>query len=274
MRDDRSAGCAIESEEMLPSVAIQYVGGPTTIIEVAGLRFLTDPTFSVPGQYQSGTVVLEKTEGPAFSVDEVGRIDAVLLSHDQHADNLDPAGRALIANLLTLTTPAGAGRLGGSSVPMAPWESRDFDAPKGIRIRVTATPARHGPAGIEALVGDVTGFVISTVAPRYDLLYVTGDTVWFEGTAEVAERFDPAAVLLFAGAARTRGAFHLTMDANDAVEAAAAFPRATIVPVHHSGWAHFSQSQDDLIQTFAVLKISDRLRPVSTSGTIVICRME
>ena len=269
--DERRAGChpaagyhpaphgltgrdAIISEEMTPAVAIQYVGGPTTIIEVAGLRFVTDPTFSVPGQYRSGSVVLEKTEGPAVSVDEVGRIDAVLLSHDQHADNLDPAGRALI--------------------PMAAWESRDFDAPEGIRIRVTATPARHGPAGIEALVGDVTGFVISTVAPQYDLVYVTGDKVWFEGTAEVAQRFDPAAVLLFAGAARTRGAFHLTMNANDAVETAAAFPRAAIVPVHHSGWAHFSQSQDDLIQTFEVLKIADRLRPVSPSGTIVICRTE
>lgn len=249
---------------------IRYVGGPTTIIEVAGLRFVTDPTFAAPGPYQSGSVVLEKTEPPAFPVDRIGRIDAVLLSHDQHADNLDPAGRALIANLLTLTTPAGAKRLGGESIGMAPWESHEFGAPQGIRIRVTATPARHGPAGIERLLGDVTGFVISSVDPPCDLVYVTGDTVWFSGTAEVAKRFDPAAVLLFAGAARIRGPFHLTMDTNDAVEAAAAFPRAAIIPVHHSGWAHFSQSQDDIIKTFAILQLSDRLRPVSPGGTIAI----
>jgi L-ascorbate metabolism protein UlaG (beta-lactamase superfamily) len=253
-----------------PAIVIQYVGGPTAIIEVAGLRFLTDPTFAAPGPYQSGSVVLEKTASPALSADHIGRIDAVLLSHDQHADNLDPAGRALIANLLTLTTPAGAKRLGGESIGMAPWESREFDAPQGIRIRVTATPARHGPAGIEPLLGDVTGFAISSVVPRRDLVYVTGDTVWFTGTAEAARRFDPAAVLVFAGAARTRGPFHLTMDTNDVVEAAVAFPRAAIIPIHHSGWAHFSQSQDDIIQTFAILHLSGRLRPVSPSGTIVI----
>jgi hypothetical protein len=117
----------------------------------------------------------------------------------------------------------------------------------------------------------VTGFVISSVVPRCDLIYITGDTVWFEGTAEVAKRFDPAAVLLFAGAARTRGPFHLTMNTNDAVEAAVAFPHAAIVPIHHSGWTHFShQSQDDIVTTFEILKISGRLRPVSPSGTIVI----
>jgi L-ascorbate metabolism protein UlaG (beta-lactamase superfamily) len=259
---------------MPPAIVIQYIGGPTTIIEVAGLRFLTDPTFAAPGPYQSGSVVLEKTEPPAFPADQIGRIDAVLLSHDQHADNLDPAGRALSANLLTLTTPAGAHRLGGLSVGMAPWDSREFDAPQGIRIRVTATPARHGPAGIERLLGDVTGFVISSVVPPCDLVYVTGDTVWYSGTVEVAKRFDPAAVLLFAGAARTRGPFRLTMDTNDAVEAAAAFPRAAIIPIHHAGWAHFSQSQDDIVQTFTTLQMSGRLRPVSPSGSIVIDQRE
>ncbi|MFA6954365.1 MAG: MBL fold metallo-hydrolase [Thermoanaerobaculia bacterium] len=253
-----------------PAIEITYVGGPTAIIEVAGLRFLTDPTFDVPAEYKAGSVTLEKTEGPAIPADEVGKIDAVLLSHDQHPDNLDPAGRALIAQLPTLTTRAGAARLGGSSIGMSPWESREYDTPSGTRVRVTATPARHGPAGIETLVGDVIGFVISTTSPQRDLVYVTGDTVWYAGTAEVARRFHPAAVLLFAGAARTRGPFHLTMDTNDAVELAVAFPDAAIVPVHHSGWAHFSQSQDDLIKTFEAVKIAGRLRPVAPARKVVI----
>ena len=65
----------------------------------------------------------------------------------------------------------------------------------------------------------------------------------FEGTAEVARRFSPRLVVLFAGAAKTRGAFHLTMNTNDALETAHAFPSATIVPVHCEGWAHFSESR-------------------------------
>lgn len=251
---------------------ITYVGGPTALVEIAGARFLTDPTFDAPGRYPTaaGTVVLEKTEGPSIPLQDVGRIDLVLLSHDQHPDNLDPAGRALVARVPTLTTPAGARRLGGAAVGLAPWQSREIETPQGQRLRVTATPARHGPAGIEAIVGDVTGFVISSIAPERDLVYVTGDTVWYEGVAEVARRFDPAAVLLFAGAARTRGPFHLTMDTNDAVEAASAFRGAAIVPLHHAGWAHFTQSQDDLVWTFEAMGLRDRLRPVTPAGTIAV----
>jgi L-ascorbate metabolism protein UlaG (beta-lactamase superfamily) len=250
------------------TIEITYIGGPTTIIEIGGLRFLTDPTFDDPGEYTSGSVVLRKSEGPAIPVTDIGRIDAILLSHDQHADNLDPAGRRLVEQWSTLTTRAGAARLAQQAVGLAPWESREFTGPSGIRLKVTATPARHGPAGIEPLAGDVIGFMISSVEPAQDLVYVTGDTVWFEGTAEVARRYAPAVVLLFAGAARTRGPFHLTMDTNEAVEAAVAFPDAAIVPVHHAGWAHFSQSQDDLVKTFATVGQSDRLRPVSPAGTI------
>jgi len=253
-----------------PAIEILYVGGPTAVVEIAGLRLLTDPTFDAPGDYRSGAVVLTKTEGPALPPEALGRIDVVLLSHDQHADNLDPAGRPLVARTPTLTTKAGAARLGAPAVGLDPWEWRDFATPSGVTLRITATPARHGPAGIEPFTGDVVGFVVSTVEPPRDLLWVTGDTVWFDGTREVARRFDPAAILLFAGAARTRGPFHLTMDTNDAVEAAAAFPRATIVPVHHAGWKHFSQSQEDLVQTFTTLGIAERLRPVTPGGRVEI----
>jgi L-ascorbate metabolism protein UlaG (beta-lactamase superfamily) len=75
-------------------------------------------------------------------------------------------------------------------------------------------------------------------------------------------------VLLFGGAAQVRGPFHLTMNSNDAVEAASAFPDALIVPVHHDGWAHFTQSQDDLAKTFETLGLGNRLRRVSGGGLI------
>ena len=252
------------------AITITYVGGPTAVIEICGMRFLTDPTFDAPGPYRSGSVALEKTEGPAMSVAEVGRIDLVLLSHDQHPDNLDREGRALVGRVPTLTTPAGAARLGAPAIGLAPWESQTFTAAGGCRLVVTATPARHGPAGIEPISGDVTGFVVSAVDPPQDLIYISGDTVWFGGTAEIARRFSPVAVLLFTGAARTRGAFHLTADSNDAVEFATAFADATIVPVHHAGWAHYSESQADLLRTFEVLRLTERVRPVQPAATVTV----
>ena len=115
------------------------------------------------------------------------------------------------------------------------------------------------PAGIEPLSGDVIGFMVS-FSDGTPPLYVTGDTVWYDGIAEVVRRFRPGVVLLFAGAARTRGPFNLTMNTNDAIETAHAFPDATIVPIHCDGWAHFPQSAEDLEHSFRALGMASRIR--------------
>ena len=242
----------------MTAAKITLIGGPTALIEVGGFRLLTDPTFDPPGEYKLAHVTLKKTSHPALTAEQIGRVDAVLLSHDQHADNFDHAGRAYAMQApRLLTTVVGAKRLGGVAEGLAPGESTKLTNPAGT-LTVTATPARHGPAGIEPLAGDVIGFVLSLAGGRP--IYITGDTVWYEGVAEVARRFQAGLVLLFAGAAKTRGAFHLTMDANDALDTAHAFPDATIVPLHYEGWAHFSQSGDDLVQSFKALGIGARLR--------------
>ena len=91
---------------------LTLIGGPTVLIECFGLRLLTDPTFDEPGSYESAGIMLEKRSGPALSVDDLGRIDAVLLSHDQHFDNFDRAGRQFSRRAKnTFTTPSGAKRL-------------------------------------------------------------------------------------------------------------------------------------------------------------------
>src|SRR5262245_54078929 len=149
-----------------------------------------------------------------------------------------PAKLTTMAAPRLFTTHAGAQRLGTPAEGLAPWQSTKINKPDGATLRITATPARHGPAGIEPLSGDVIGFMAS-FSDGTPPLYVTGDTVWYDGVAEVARRFRPGVVLLSAGAARTRGPFDLTMNTNDAIETAHAFPDATIVPIHCDGWAHF-----------------------------------
>lgn len=67
-------------------------------------------------------------------------------------------------------------------------------------------------------------------------------------------------MLLFGGAAQTRGPFHLTMDTNDAIETAHAFPEAVIVPVHRDGWAHLPQSGEDIERAFTALGLRSRLQ--------------
>lgn len=252
------------------TVKLTLIGGPTILIETGGLRLLTDPTFDPPGSYRSGSITLQKTAGPALSVAELGRIDAVLLSHDQHADNLDPAGRALLTDIpMVLTTRIGAQRLGGKTRGLVPWEMIEINAAGGARLHVTATPARHGPVGIEPIAGDVVGFLLGNKKPG-DLIYVTGDTVWYEGVAEVARRYQPPLVILFAGSAKTRGSFHLTMDSNDAIETAHAFKNAKLVAIHTDGWRHFTENGEDLTKAFGALGLGGRLQVLEAGMTVAL----
>jgi L-ascorbate metabolism protein UlaG (beta-lactamase superfamily) len=240
------------------SLSITLIGGPTAMIAIDGFRLLTDPTFDAPGSYHLPHVTLEKLEGPAKSAEAVGEIDAVLLSHDQHSDNLDRSGKEFLARARrVLTTEVGAKRLGGAVEGFQPWASTELvkeltDDP--------ATAARHGPAGVEPLSGDVIGFVVASHKPGRRLIYVSGDTTWFDGVAEVARRFKCDVVLPFAGAAQTRGPFRLTMDTNDTIETAHAFADAVIVPLHTDGWAHLRRSGKDLRAAFDTLGLSKRLK--------------
>ena len=253
----------------MSSLTITLVGGPTALIEIDGFRLLTDPTFDAPGAYQLPHVKLEKLQGPAISAEAVGKVDAVLLSHDQHSDNLDHSGKDFLAQAgRVLTTIAGAKRLGHHAEGLAPWASTELTGKDGRSLTITATPARHGPAGIEPLSGDVIGFVVTSADSRP--VYISGDTVWYDGVAEVAKRFKAGVVLPFAGAAQTRGPFHLTMDTNDTIETARAFPDAVIVPLHSDGWAHFRQSGADLRASFDTLGFGARLKLLEPGVATVI----
>jgi L-ascorbate metabolism protein UlaG (beta-lactamase superfamily) len=246
---------------------ITLIGGPTALIELDEFRLLTDPTFDPPGaELTSGLVTLRKTIGPAREPSELGPIDAVLLSHDQHFDNLDRSGREFLTKArVVLTTPTGANRLDANAVGLGPWQSTHIQSPYvSSSLTVTGTPARHGPPGIEPLLGEVTGFVLQLDTAPKSSVYVTGDTVWYEGVAEVAKKYSVAAIVLFAGAAKVaaRGPEHLTMNTEDAVATALAFPNARIFPVHHQGWEHFSESQQSLVAAFDEAGLSDRLQPL------------
>jgi L-ascorbate metabolism protein UlaG (beta-lactamase superfamily) len=241
------------------SFKVTYLGGPTAILEIGGLRIMTDPTLDPPGVYHSGVLVHEKLRGPA-NVD-IGKIDIVLLSHDQHFDNLDHGGRELLQKVSkSYSTMAAAARMQGTMIGLTTWQTEAVKAPDGTEILITSTPARHGPAAIEALQGDVTGFLL-TVKGAHDLeIYITGDTTYYEGVAEVARRHHPQFVFLFAGAAQVRGPFNVTMGTNDAMDTAIAFPNATIIPLHYEGWKHYTQNEKDIKKSYEVLGIDQRLR--------------
>ncbi|MEU5432833.1 MBL fold metallo-hydrolase [Streptomyces sp. NPDC020719] len=243
----------------MSAVSIRYVGGPTAVVDIDGIRLVTDPTFDTPGDYPVGPDrKLVKTAGPAIEADETGAVDAVLLSHDQHPDNLDESGRAYLGRVpVVLSTAAAHGRLGDAVTPLANWETYAL----GERLLITGVPALHGPEGARALAGEVTGFVLHGDA--LPTVYVSGDNASLDHVRAVAERFGPIDVaVLFAGAARTvlfDGA-PLTLTSEAAAEAAQILGARHVVPLHFEHWGHFTEGADSLADAFAAAGLGDRLR--------------
>ncbi|MFI2783552.1 MBL fold metallo-hydrolase [Streptomyces sp. ALB3] len=245
---------------------VRTFGGPTALFEYGGLRFLTDPTFDGPGDYPApGGPTLVKTAPSTATPADLGPVDVVLLSHDEHADNLDTSGRALLTDVpLTLTTPAGGERLGAQAKGLADWETVELERPGGGTITVTGVPAIHGPGPreeIEPLTGQVVGFVLT--GEGLPTVYVSGDNASLDAVREIADRFAPIdTALLFAGAPRFPMLFDgrpVVLDSAQAAEATRILDARRVVPAHHDSWAHFTEGRDELEAAFAAAGLTDRL---------------
>jgi L-ascorbate metabolism protein UlaG (beta-lactamase superfamily) len=233
------------------TVTVRLVGGPTALIEIGGLRLLTDPTFDPAGDHPVGSRTLVKTRGPAVPLEDIGTIDAVLLSHDQHPDNLDDAGRRLLSQVpLVLTTPAAVERLGGTAVALPAWRHVDLPRPDGQVLRVIGVPAQHGPDHTEDVTGPVTGFVVT--GEDVPTVYVSGDNASLDIVRAVHHHVGPIDIaLLFGGAARSPVLdAYLTLDSDQVARAAHILGARAVVPLHTEGWQHFTEGPDAVVEAF------------------------
>jgi L-ascorbate metabolism protein UlaG (beta-lactamase superfamily) len=237
-------------------IRVTHVGGPTALLEIGGWRILTDPTFDPPGRrYAFGWgTSSRKLAGPAVAPEALAPIDAVLLTHDHHGDNLDDAGRALLPSAGTvLTTASGASRLGGNAQGVEPWSSTRLERPGLPTIEITATPCRHGPPLSGPIVGDVVGFALRWAGQRDGVLWISGDTVLYGGVREVADQLRVSVALLHLGGVRfpVTGPVRYTMTARRAVALCRVVRPRTVIPVHYEGWKHFQEPRRTIEREFA-----------------------
>ncbi|XVU30125.1 MBL fold metallo-hydrolase [Actinoplanes sp. CA-054009] len=241
--------------------AVTVLGGPTAVIDLGGLRIVSDPTFDDPGPQG----YLTKTAGPAVPAGALGPVDLVLVSHDQHPDNLDTTGRAFaVAAPTVVTTPESAPRLGPRAVGLAPWTTF---RPDGGNLTVTAVPAVHGPEDGDRDAGGnvncaVTGWILS--GDGLPTVYLSGDNASIRVVAEIARRVPRVdAAILHAGAARVPAKFGgrpLSLDGPRTAAAAAVLGAGVVVPAHYDGWAHFSEGLPEIETAFREAGLSSALR--------------
>jgi L-ascorbate metabolism protein UlaG (beta-lactamase superfamily) len=241
----------------MTGIRITHVGGPTALIEVGGWRLLTDPTFDpAGGSYRFGWGTgSQKLAGPAIAAADLLPIDAVLLSHDHHDDNLDAAGRELLPSAgVVVTTVPGAKRLGGNARGLAPWQTTRLEPAAGggggddasrPAIEITATPCRHGPPLSHPIVGDVIGFALRWESQTHGVLWISGDTVLYDSVREVAQRLQVDTAILHLGGVRfpVTGPLRYTMTAGEAIELCGQIRPRTAIPIHYEGWKHFREGR-------------------------------
>lgn len=85
------------------------------------------------------------------------------------------------------------------------------------------------------------------------MLWISGDTVLYDGVRQVASRLEVDTALLHLGSVRfpVTGPVRYTMTARDAVELCRLIEPRIAIPIHYEGWKHFRQGREAIEREFA-----------------------
>lgn len=256
------------------TINITHITTATALLEIDGVTFLTDPVFGeAPAEYDITHLMPEGTpamtakfeDGPAIKLHDLPIIDAVLLSHEDHIDNLDFEGRRLLDGRRVITTPDGAKNLaprpGVSAIK--PWETLKFSF-HGTEWQITGVPCTHLPGG------EVTGFILraekfgTSPSGLPNAVYFTGDTILMPEHDEIASKFHIVVAICNLGDARIplpgyAEPLQITMGGKEAAELFRRLRADVLVPIHYESWHHFTQFGAELKEIFEKEGISDKI---------------
>jgi L-ascorbate metabolism protein UlaG (beta-lactamase superfamily) len=124
-----------------------------------------------------------------------------------------------------------------------------FDTPPGppVQLRLGLRPTLSRP-----IAGDVIGFALGWDGQEHGALWITGDTVLYEGVRQVADRLQVDTALLHLGGVRfpVTGPVRYSMTAHEAVEPCRLVRPRTAILVHYEGWTHFRQRRAAIDKVF------------------------
>ena len=239
-----------------PLARLAYLGHATVVVELDGVRLLTDPVLR-------RRVVHLRRHG-AVDLGEASRIDAVLLSH-VHYDHLDRVSLRLLMRDVPVVAPRGAGRLLRRFADVREVDVGDELSIGSITIR--ATPARHASARPFVRATPALGFLMAGSRR----VYFAGDTDLFPEMSELAESLDMA-LLPVAGWGPRVGEGHL--DPRRAVEALPVLRPRIAVPIHWGTltlpWRRPSESAPEEFRALAAQlapEVEVRVLPPGTATT-------
>lgn len=248
--------------------SIFFIGTATTVIRFGGFQILTDPNFLHQHEYVRLGYGLrsKRLTNPAIEIEDLPGLDLVVLSH-MHEDHFDRvAEQRLDRTLPIITTRDAAASLRRKGFRGADglktWQSRTFEK-RGIRLRITAMPGRHGPGLAARLLPPVMGSMLdfeTTEGSHLLRLYISGDTLVYRQIKQIPKRFPGVDLaLLHLGGTRVVGML-VTMDAKQGVEALRIIAPTIAIPIHYNDYTVFKSPLEDFQQEVRAAGLEHRVR--------------
>jgi L-ascorbate metabolism protein UlaG (beta-lactamase superfamily) len=228
------------------TASLTFVGNATTVLQLGGFTLLTDPNFIRRGQrvHLGYGLTSKRRTDPALTPAELPAYDALVLSH-LHGDHFDRRARAGLPRTVPIvTTHHAARRLQrwgfGAATALDTWATRSFERGDET-LRITAVPARHGPALVRRALPPTMGTILELErAGRVELrLYVTGDTLFRPFLRRVRERHPEIDVLVTHLGGTKIGPVLVTMDARQGADLVELIRPGTTVPIHYDDYGVF-----------------------------------
>lgn len=188
---------------------VTWMGHSSMLVEIDGVRVLVDPVWDQRASPYRW-VGPKRFFAPPLALEELPRIDAVLMSHD-HYDHL---GEGTVRRLAGLTdarwvTSLGVGailkRFGvrGERITELDWtEAAYIDGPAGAKCSIISLPSRHfsGRSAFNRFETLWASFVLRGAAVDAGkrqsdrsghVVYFGADSGWWEGFAEIGAKYGP-----------------------------------------------------------------------------------
>lgn len=240
---------------------LTWLGHSTVLVEIDGLRLLTDPVWGLRASPVSFAGPKRFHPMP-LELGELGRIDAILLSHDHYDHLCATTWRKLVRGAAPgwsgrVITALGVGahleRLGvaPAQITELDWGEGTWVESAGQRLQVLATPSQHF-SGRGATDRNRTLWAgLAVLGPQHRVFF-SGDTGATPEHADIGASLGPFDVAMF-----EIGAWHpawgsIHLGPQGAFEAFAAMGARSLLPVHWGtfdlGLHHWAEPAETLWQ--------------------------